>query len=273
MATIDAGAFGQHAQNLNLEVGAWPAFAIQDTVKNLKFPMPGAASGQALDVSAVSAFVESFIAGSVAPSVKSEPIPTEQASGAAHVVVAHSYADVVMDPSRDVLLEFYAPWCGHCKSLAPKYDELARLFAPHAARVTIAKVDATLNDVPDEIQGFPTIKLYPAGSKDKVAVDYTGPRTVEDLAAFVRDRGANGVDPYADDGSDDADMRDAPAGDAMASSAAAWIKAAGGAKTEDMQHQAPAATATANVVSRAAEAVQSVVDAVVGEDVEDHDEL
>jgi protein disulfide-isomerase A1 len=51
--------------------------------------------------------------------------------------------------------------------------------------VTVAKVDATANDVPEEIQGFPTIKLYPAGSKDS-PVDYSGSRTIEDLANFIK---------------------------------------------------------------------------------------
>ncbi len=41
------------------------------------------------------------------------------------VVVGKSFNDIVNDPTKDVLIEFYAPWCGHCKSLAPKYDELA----------------------------------------------------------------------------------------------------------------------------------------------------
>ena len=56
--------------------------------------------------------------------------------------------------------------------------------------VTIAKVDATLNDVPDEIQGFPTIKLFPAGKKD-APVDYSGSRTVEDLVQFIEENGSH----------------------------------------------------------------------------------
>lgn len=69
-----------------------------------------------------------------------------------------------------------------------------------SSKVTIAKIDATRNDVPDEIEGFPTIKLYPASSKDS-PVDYIGSRTVEDLIGFVRDNGKHHVDPYATESS------------------------------------------------------------------------
>mgnify|MGYP001792639942 FL=1 len=41
------------------------------------------------------------------------------------VAVAKNFDEVVNDPDRDVLIEFYAPWCGHCKNLEPKYKELA----------------------------------------------------------------------------------------------------------------------------------------------------
>ena len=84
--------------------------------------------------------------------------------------------------------------------LAPKYDELGALYsnnADFASKVTIAKVDATSNDVPDDISGFPTIKLFPAGAKDS-PVDYRGSRTVEDLANFVRDNGKHKVDAFAE---------------------------------------------------------------------------
>lgn len=186
--TIDAKAFGAHAGNLNLKADVFPAFAIQDIAKNQKFPF---SQDNKITVDSISEFVESFTDGTMKPSIKSEPIPETQ-EGPVTVIVAHNYEDVVINNEKDVLVEFYAPWCGHCKSLAPKYEELAALYAAKTDKVTIAKVDATANDVPDEIQGFPTIKLFPAGGKS-APVTYSGPRTVEDLAKFIADNGKHGV--------------------------------------------------------------------------------
>lgn len=74
-------------------------------------------------------------------------------------------------------------------SLAPKYEELGTLYSS-IPKVVIAKVDATANDVPEEIQGFPTIKLFPAGRKSS-PVDYSGARTVDDLAKFIEENGTH----------------------------------------------------------------------------------
>ncbi|KAL2809299.1 thioredoxin-like domain-containing protein [Aspergillus granulosus] len=195
IATIDAKAFGAHAGNLNLDPKQFPAFAIQDPVKNTKYPYDQTKELSAKDIGN---FIQDVLDGKVEPSIKSEPIPETQ-EDAVTVVVAHSYKDLVIENDKDVLLEFYAPWCGHCKALAPKYEELAQLYANNEefkSKVTIAKIDATANDVPDSITGFPTIKLFPAGSKD-APVEYSGSRTIEDLANFVKENGKYGIDAFS----------------------------------------------------------------------------
>lgn len=41
------------------------------------------------------------------------------------VAVAKNFDDIVINNGVDTLVEFYAPWCGHCKSLAPVYEQVA----------------------------------------------------------------------------------------------------------------------------------------------------
>ncbi|OCK73806.1 protein disulfide isomerase [Lepidopterella palustris CBS 459.81] len=249
-ATIDAKAFGQHAANLNLEVGKFPAFAIQKTDKNQKFPYD---QSKKLTEKEIGKFVDDFVAGKLEPSIKSEPIPESQ-EGPVTVIVAKNYDEIVINNDKDVLVEFYAPWCGHCKALAPKYEELAAMYSsPELSKlVTIAKVDATANDVPDEIQGFPTIKLFPAGKKDS-PIDYSGSRTIEDLAAFIKENGSHKVDASE---AEQIELRE---------------------EGSEMPHQAPAATESAketvkSVVSEAAEAVKTAVKGT-DDEVDEHDEL
>jgi len=110
-AVIDAKAFGAHAGNLNLPTDKFPSFAIQETVKNEKYPF----EGDSITEKTIGEFVQSFVDGKLEPSIKSEPIPEKQ-EGPVTVVVANSYKDIVLDDTKDVLIEFYAPWCGHCKS-------------------------------------------------------------------------------------------------------------------------------------------------------------
>ncbi|KAJ5214805.1 hypothetical protein N7468_010484 [Penicillium chermesinum] len=201
--TLDAKLFGAHAGNLNLEPEKFPAFAIQETSKNAKYPYD---QSKKIDAKEIGKFVKDVLDGKTEPSIKSEPIPETQ-EGPVTVVVGKNYQEVVIDNEKDVLLEFYAPWCGHCKSLAPKYEELAALYANVPEKVVVAKIDATANDVPDSITGFPTIKLFPAGKKDE-PVDYEGSRTVEDLVTFIKENGKYKVDGLAETASDAEEAED-----------------------------------------------------------------
>lgn len=111
-ATIDAKAFGAHAGNLNLEADKWPAFAIQNIEKNQKFPYD---QSKPITKKEIGAFLKQYVDGKIEPSIKSEPVPEKQ-DGPVIVIVAHNYEEIVKNDSKDVLVEFYAPWCGHCKA-------------------------------------------------------------------------------------------------------------------------------------------------------------
>ncbi|WOK94596.1 protein disulfide-isomerase-like [Canna indica] len=130
----------------------------------------------------IAAWMQEYTDGSLKPFRKSEPIP-ETNNEPVKVVVADNIKEVVFDSGKNVLLEFYAPWCGHCKKLAPILDEVAISFESDAD-VVIAKMDATANDIPSEfeVKGYPTLYFSSASSK---LSQYNGDRTAEDIIKFV----------------------------------------------------------------------------------------
>nr|XP_022293558.1 thioredoxin domain-containing protein 5-like [Crassostrea virginica] len=81
-------------------------------------------------------------------------------------------------------VEFFAPWCGHCKRLAPTWEDLSREMSRYPV-VTIAKVDCTINTnvcKDNGVRGYPTLILFKNGQK---VTEYTGSRDLGDLVEFM----------------------------------------------------------------------------------------
>ena len=103
-------------------------------------------------------FVSDYFAKNLRPHLLSAEIPADWDAQPVKVLVGKNFDAVARDKTKSVLVEFYAPWCGHCKQLAPIYDQLGKHFEGDSS-VVIAKMDSTGNELEDiKIQSFPTIK-------------------------------------------------------------------------------------------------------------------
>jgi len=144
------------------------------------------------DISAdnIKTFIDEFFAGKVKPSLKSAEPSAKDDSDPVKVIVGKTFADKVVKTNKNVLLEFYAPWCGHCKTLAPKWDEVGEIFE-NSDQVVIAKIDAVANEIDHpgvSVSGFPTIYFFPADDKSS-PVKYEGKREVQDIVKFLKENG------------------------------------------------------------------------------------
>lgn len=146
-------------------------------------------------------FVDAYLAGKLKPHLNTQEIPKDWDAQPVKVLVGKNFDEVVMDKKRDVLVEFYAPWCGHCKKLSPIYDELAEKFQGRDD-VLVAKMDATANELEHtRIDSFPTIKLYKKG--DNTVVEYNGERTLEGMSKFLESGGEFGKAAPEEEGDED----------------------------------------------------------------------
>lgn len=124
-------------------------------------------------------FVSDWEGNRLKPWMRSEPEPTPEeirSGGPVSALVGTTFTAVSQDTEKDVLVDFYAPWCGHCRKFEPLYKTLAKNLR-HVKTLKIGKLDATRNEVEGmQIMSFPTIVLFPAGPSPKQQVWYQGSR-------------------------------------------------------------------------------------------------
>jgi protein disulfide-isomerase A1 len=179
-AYADSNKFKQQLPRFGATGNVIPTVVVIHPENQQKWPWD---ESNALEQPALHAWLESVADGLRPSFMKSEPIP-EANDQPVKVIVGKTFDQIVQDPTKDILVEFYAPWCGHCKNLAPVYEQLAQSFASEPT-ITIAKIDATANDTPAPVKGFPTLYFFPANDKSH-PIEYTGDRSLSDMETFVR---------------------------------------------------------------------------------------
>lgn len=198
-ASLDSRKFGRHAESLNMRE-QFPLFAIHNVTSNLKYGLPQLAQEEfekltetvKLETKHIKNLVTDLLSSKAEPIVKSEEIPEVQESNV-YKIVGKTHDDLIKDNKKDVLVKYYAPWCGHCKRLAPIYEELADILEAEKNFV-IGEVDATLNDIQDVvIEGYPTIVFYPAG-KNAEPVVFNSQRDLESFLTFIEENAGNKID-------------------------------------------------------------------------------
>jgi len=148
-------------------------------------------------------FVQNFFDSKLKPHLLTQDLPEDWDAKPVKVLVGSNFDSIAKDKTKTVLVEFYAPWCGHCKQLAPIYDQLGEKFADKSEFV-VAKMDSTLNELEDiKIQSFPTLKLFPKDSNE--VVDYNGDRTLDALSTFLESHGKQGNSGDAEEAEEDED--------------------------------------------------------------------
>ncbi|XP_026470760.1 protein disulfide-isomerase-like [Ctenocephalides felis] len=138
-------------------------------------------------------FVESFIEGKLKQHLTSQDLPEDCYKSPVKVLDSSNFDELAFNSGKDILVPFYAPWCRHCKQLAPIYNELSKKYKDSKSVVT-AKMDATVNKMKHtKTTSFPTPKLCSKG-KNKV-IDFNGKRTLNGFVQFLESSGLYGKGP------------------------------------------------------------------------------
>ncbi|CAD8084226.1 unnamed protein product [Paramecium sonneborni] len=124
-------------------------------------------------------FVLLIIAMTVMSEVTNEGVVIE--------LTSDNFNQVVLESKQDVLVKFFAPWCGHCKNMAEAYKTLAANLANNQ-NVLIAEMDWTQHKTDAvDIKGFPTLVFFKKGGEKPEQIRYQKARTAEAMAEFINE--------------------------------------------------------------------------------------
>lgn len=174
------GLFDRLAEYLGVDTASTPKVLFLSS-KQLKYRF----DSDEITADNLASFLQRIRSGELEPFLKSAPVP-ESNEEPVKVIVGSTWKDEVMNSDQEVLVKFYAPWCGHCKTLAPHYDEAAKRLANNP-NIKLVKVDSTENEVAGiDVQGFPTLKFF---GKDKSAepIEYNGGRDADGIIQWLKE--------------------------------------------------------------------------------------
>ena len=99
-----------------------------------------------------------------------------------HYVTDDNFESEVLRSDTPVLVDYWAEWCGPCKTIAPVLDEVAREYA---GRLKVAKLNIDDNHATPQrygIRGIPTMMLFKKGNVEATKV---GAMSKSQLTAFI----------------------------------------------------------------------------------------
>ena len=182
MTEIKDGMGKRIADYIGVKKADLPSIRIIDTRKEMKKYI----MEKEINEENILEFIDGWVKGTLKRHLKTQEEPKEN-KGPILEVVGKTFKRDVLDNDNDVMIVFYAPWCGHCKKLLPEYEKAANALKEKNPKVILAKMDATENEVETiEVTGFPTIKFYPGNKKDKRPMDYSGDRTMDGIIKFLK---------------------------------------------------------------------------------------
>lgn len=162
---------------------AVPAFSV--VYQNAHFVFP---ADKSLNAENVADFIDLSLSGGVEKSIRSEPTPEKDTVDGLTILTANTMDKFFK--KTDMLILFYAPWCGHCKKFKPTFAEFARTAA--SSSLIVAQYDAVANDFDAnlfKVEGYPTLYFVTADGKP---ILYSGDRTPESLQRFVNQHKTSG---------------------------------------------------------------------------------
>ena len=112
-------------------------------------------------------------------------VVTGAAAQEVHVLTDSNFQDFIKEHKDGALVEFYAPWCGHCKSLEPEYNKAAKQLHEAGVKTPLAKVDATVESKiagQFDVRGYPTLKWFVDGEPS----EYDGPREAAGIVDWIK---------------------------------------------------------------------------------------